>query len=74
MLDPYPTTSSEERVTHPRCACCGHVGNRAFLPDRDGVLRDVLTPGIMFIDLAECSNCGSDQLEPSHEQAAPREP
>ena len=66
MLNPIPAI--REPVTHPRCLNCGHVGNRAFLPDRDGVLRDVLNPGIMFADLAECADCGSDQLEPTHHQ------
>ncbi len=65
---PNPVSAAREPVTHPRCAGCGHIGNRAFLPDHDGVLLDVLSPGIMFADLAECSQCGGNQLEPTHEQ------
>lgn len=46
-----------------RCAECGHVGSRVF-ERRDGVLQDVLEPGLTP-DYMEC-DCGapSDMLMP----------
>lgn len=46
-----------------RCTHCGHTGNRVFVRDKEGVLRDALSPALTPDDVRCDCGAPSDRLE-----------
>jgi hypothetical protein len=57
---------SREEV-RPKCLRCGYVGDRTFVADKEGVLRDVLNPGLAFDSIGWCARCEASEIVPTEE-------